>query len=304
MGCRKLRLRLFTFAAGVTAVLGFAAVPAAEAATSAPHSNNTASSLPYGLYQNGNDLQYSIDGSVPEYGIKYLGWDSNGTEPFDVTTANAAYNNGVEPFLELQPCTSPCNASGGGYSLVDIANGVYDSSLSAFNSSVAAWGHPLLLTFGHEMNGNWYPWGYQSFTPAQWIAAWDHVTSIINAPNVTWVWAPNINTSAYHPLSAYWPGSRHVGMCGLDGYLSNSTDTWSNTIAPSVAALQSVCRWKPWILAETGVNDTDANAVSQIDDLVDGATWSGADALMYFNKYNWLLTPDMESEFLSDVAGS
>lgn len=295
MRCRKLRPRILVLAAGVTALFG-SALPSAEAAT--------APSIPWGLYQPSNNLQYSLGSSVPNYGIKYLGWSSSGTEPFDVASANAAYNSNpsIEPFLELQPCTSPCTASGGGgYSLVDIANGKYDSSLSAFNSAVESWGHPLLMTFAHEMNGNWYPWGYQSFTPAQWIAAWDHVTSVINAPNVTWVWVPNINTSSYHPLSSYWPGASNVGICGIDGYLSYSTSTWSNTIASSVSALQTTCGAKPWILAETGVNDTDSNAVPQIDDLVNSASSSGASALFYFNKYNWLLTSAMQSEFLNDV---
>ena len=303
MGCLKLRLRILTLAAGVIALLGLA-LPAAEAATSASGAAATGSLLPWGLYQASNNLQYSLGSSVPNYGIEYYAWSSSGTESFDVASANAAYNSNpsIEPFLELQPCTSPCTATGGGgYSLVDIANGVYDSSLSAFNSAVESWGHPVRMTFAHEMNGNWYPWGYQSYTAAQWIAAWDHVTSIINAPNVTWVWAPNINTTAYHPLSSYWPGASNVGMCGIDGYLSSSTSTWSTTIAPSVSSLESTCRSKPWVLAETGVNDTDSNAVPQIDDLVKSARSSGASAIFYFDKYNWLLTSAMQSEFLNDV---
>lgn len=312
MGPRRFWLRIVTLAAGMVTVLGLA-MPAAEAATSAPNTSAatsasgraaTASPLPWGLYQASNNLQYSLGSSVPNYAIQYYGWSSSGTQSFDVTSANAAYNTNpsIEPFIELQPCASPCTASGGvGYSLVDIANGNYDSSLSAFNTAVNSWGHPLLLTFAHEMNGNWYPWGYQSYTAAQWIAAWDHVTSIINAPNVTWVWSPNINTTYYHPLSSYWPGASNVGMCAIDGYLSSGTSTWTNTLAASVSALKLTCGSKPWILAETGVNNTDSNAVSQIDDLVGNARSSGAGAIYYFDKYNWLLTSAMQSEFLSDV---
>jgi hypothetical protein len=55
------------------------------------------------------------------------------------------------------------------------------------------------------------------------------------------------------------------------------------------------------VLAETGVNDTDSNAVPQIDDLVNSARSSGASAIFYFDKYNWLLTSAMQSEFLNDV---
>ena len=52
----------------------------------------------------------------------------------------------------------------------------------------------MILSFGHEMNGNWYSWGNTNSTPAQFIAAWRHVVTVfraVGATNVKWLWAVN-----------------------------------------------------------------------------------------------------------------
>ena len=65
--------------------------------------------------------------------------------------------------------------------MTDIAAGKYDSYLTTIGAAVKAGGHPVWLTFAHEMNGTWYPWGIQAVTPAQWIAAWTHVVTTVRA---------------------------------------------------------------------------------------------------------------------------
>ena len=98
--------------------------------------------------------------------------------------------------------------------IADVIAGNCDTYLTDFADAAAAFGHPVLMTFDHEMNGSWYPWDATDggtstgVTPAQWIAAWNHVTSLISAiaPNVAWVWAPNIERGGF-AVSAFWPGS-------------------------------------------------------------------------------------------------
>ena len=51
-------------------------------------------------------------------------------------------------------------------SIAAIASGQYDGYLSAYAEAVRAYRRPVILSFGHEMNGNWYSWGYQN-TPVQ-----------------------------------------------------------------------------------------------------------------------------------------
>jgi hypothetical protein len=289
--------------AGLLVAGAAALMPAAEAPASvAARSPVPAAPLPLGLYQSSNNAQYSFP-VTPAYAIQYYGW----YEPFQTADAQAAWNAGTETFVELQTCGNPCNASTS-VPITNVISGTYDSYLVKFADAVAAFGHPVLLTFDHEMNGAWYPWGDTTITPAQWIAAWQHVTSIISsiAPNAVWVWAPNIEQGAA-PVGSYWPGNGyvdpHVDAVGLDGYFQNSGSTWANTFSQSVRDVMAASgAVYPFVVAETGVPSTDSNGVSQIDNLVAGARSVGAAALMYFDSgAKWSLTPAEQSELVNDV---
>ena len=60
-----------------------------------------------------------------------------------------------------------------------IASGSYDGYLSAYAEAVRAYRHPVILSFGHEMNGNWYSWGYRNTSPAVFVAAWRHIVQTL-----------------------------------------------------------------------------------------------------------------------------
>lgn len=275
----------------IVAVMPFSLVTAKASATA----------LPFGLFQVGNNLDYSFP-VTPGYAIQYYGWQ----ESFRTAEAQAAWDNGTETFAEMQTCGNPCYATG--VPIADVINGTYDNYLTTFANSVKSFHHPVLITFDHEMNGGWYPWGDTEISPGTWIRAWQHVTSLISsiAPNVRWVWAPNVEQGA-RSFAAYWPGigylNPHVSVIGLDGYLGQASCTWANTFARSVtdAELASGGRY-PFVVAETGVASTDPDSIWQLDDLVSGAKSSGAMALMYFDKGSvWSLTPAEQSDFIKDV---
>src|SRR5436305_837755 len=46
-----------------------------------------------------------------------------------------------------------------GAPLTSIIGGTYDSMITARAQAVKAFGQKFFLRWGHEMNGNWYPWG-------------------------------------------------------------------------------------------------------------------------------------------------
>ncbi len=172
------------------------------------------------------------------YDTHYYGWYVG----FQTAKAQADYDAGGETFVKLQTCGNPCGTTP--IPLANVTAGKYDTYLTSFANSVKAFGYPVLITFDHEMNGSWYNWGYggsEGVTPTQWIAAWDHVTSLIGsiASNATFVWAPNIEAGAVS-FAQYWPGSANVGAVGLDGYYGNTWANWSNSFAKSVADLQAL----------------------------------------------------------------
>jgi mannan endo-1,4-beta-mannosidase len=220
----------------------------------------------------------------------YSGW----VEPFNTSLAEGAYADGIETFVEMEPwnCGDHCQGTSVP-AMTDIAAGAYDSYLTSFGQAIETFGHPVLATFAHEMNGNWYPWGdggSEHTTPAQWIAAWDHVVTVINAQApglVTWVWAPNVEQVAA-PIAQYWPGAQYVGVVGLDGYFANDSDTYQSVFGQTVADVRALTSLPIWI-SETGVNQ-DATTATRVAALAAAAEASGLTGMLYFDKGSTTLT--------------
>jgi hypothetical protein len=231
----------------------------------------------------------------------YSGWN----EPFNASFARAAYADGIETFVEMEPWNCGSCASGSVPEMTDIASGGYDGYLTSFGQAIKAFGHPVLVTFAHEMNGGWYPWGYggtEQTTPAQWISAWDHVVTVVNAQApglVTWVWAPNVELGATS-IAQYWPGAQYVGEVGLDGYLSFDSATYQSEFGQTVADVRAITDLPIWI-TETGVNQDDS-AGDQLAALATALKVAGLTGMLYFDQGPAALNPE-EEQILADVIG-
>jgi hypothetical protein len=301
----------------IFAFVGWKALSSYASASTNTKTSTTLATVSYGLYQASNNLQYTIGASsLQKYAISYYGWG----ESLQTSQVLAAEKSGVEPFLELQTCTGGGCSPSTAVPLSSILNGTYNSYLNSFGSAIKATGKPVLLTFDHEMNGGtskncgWYPWNacYNNastgVTPLQWIQAWNQVTTAVNSTAgglACWVWAPNIEVGG-SAVSSYWSNSgvtaKNVCKVGVDGYYASSNSTWANTIGPSYKDIESVtARKHPFILAETGVANTNSNALSQIDSLVSNARAAGRLPIMYFDKYQWTMSTAMRARFLKDI---
>ncbi|MDA8323076.1 MAG: hypothetical protein M0030_25160, partial [Actinomycetota bacterium] len=73
---------------------------------------------------------------------------------------------GALPFIQLNPRHVRLTA---------IAAGKYDAQIRTYADAVRAFRCTVMISFGHEMNGWWYPWGRPDTTPATFIAAWRHI---------------------------------------------------------------------------------------------------------------------------------
>lgn len=230
----------------------------------------------------------------------YSGWG----EGFNTAFADAAYADHVETFAELEPWN--CSDCGGASipAMTAIAAGSYDSYLTSFGNQIRAFGHPVMLTFAHEMNASWYPWGdggSEHTTPAQWIAAWDHVVSVINAAApglVTWIWVPNVETGA-SAFASYWPGQRYVNAVGLDGYLGTDNVTFAMMFGQSLTDMRALTSLPIWI-AETGLNQ-DATTGSRLAAYVAAAHAAGVTGMLYFNTGGFALTTAQEDDMATAI---
>jgi beta-mannanase len=144
-----------------------------------------------------------------------------------------------------------------GTSVQAIASGSSDGYITQFAKAVRAFGLPVAISFGHEMNGNWYPWGSQATSAATFVAAWRHIHNLFRAAgatNVIWVWNPNVISAAPGvPLRPYWPGSGYVDWVGVTGYFGTTgPDTFSDVFGPTMQQIRQFTG-KPFIIAETSV---------------------------------------------------
>ncbi len=141
--------------------------------------------------------------------------------------------------------------------LAAIASGRYDGYLSSYAEAVRAYRHPVILSFGHEMNGFWYPWGYGHTSPGVFVAAWRHIVRLFRAAgadNVTWLWTVNVIHDAQHGRipspDPWWPGSSYVTWVGIDGYYFSPSGTFAPLFGPTIAAVRELTR-DPILVAET-----------------------------------------------------
>jgi mannan endo-1,4-beta-mannosidase len=215
-------------------------------------------------------------------------------EPFQVSFASAAAKHGATTLVQLDPTTGFKAIS-----LASIAAGAYDSYLRSYAAAVRAFRTKVIISFGHEMNGNWYSWGNQQTSPKSFVAAWRHIVSVfrgVGAENVTWLWTVNIINKTV-PIPApgpWWPGSSYVNWVGVDGYYYSPSSTFASVFGPTIVAVRALTS-DPIIITETGAAQA-AGQPAKIGDLFSGIQAYGLLGFVWFDKndvhqgLNWRLT--------------
>ena len=259
-----------------------------------------------GVFESGSDQSWApveafatAVGRQPDIVLNYSSW----FERFQRAFAERAAAHGAIPMIQLQPFN---------ISLAEIVAGRYDTYLRSYASAVRSYGRPVILSFAHEMNGNWYSWGYPHVSPVLWVAAWRHVVSLfraLGATNVTWLWAPNAEEPGTPSLRAYWPGARYVTWVGLDGYLTTWSETFSSVFGASIAAIRRLTA-QPLLIAETAVGPV-AGQVAKIGEIFSGMRQDRLLGIVWFDvaqhggitRQDWRLegNPAALAEFRGEV---
>ncbi len=211
-------------------------------------------------------------GVKPGIVVYYSRWNN----PFSTSFARTAWDHDAYVLVQLEPKD---------VSLASIAAGGSDAYLRSYADAVVAFGHPVILSFGHEMNGTWYSWGYGHASPAMFVAAWRHVVRVFRAAgaaNVTWLWTVNTIQGASSSLSQWWPGAAWVDWTGIAGYYYRSTDTFGSVFGSTIAGIRTFSS-APLLIAETAVGTT-ANRESQIDALFAGVRAERLAGVVWFDE--------------------
>jgi mannan endo-1,4-beta-mannosidase len=254
-----------------------------------------------GVYARGVPRTYSaVDnfaastGVDPNVAVYYSGWG----ERFEAGFARQARDRGAVPLVQIDPVN---------IRLFAIADGSYDKYLATYAAAVRSFGSPVILSFGHEMNGWWYSWGHYHSSSAEFVAAWRHIVTLFRrhgARNVTWLWTVNIihrDRGIANP-APWWPGSSYVTWIGIDGYYYEPTWTFASLFGPTISAVHMLARHPiPILISETGAKPvTDQSA--KIVNLFSGIRSYGLLGFVWFDAKGWqLASPAAVATFRSEA---
>jgi len=216
--------------------------------------------------------------------------------PLPVAELRAVAAGGAEPEITWEPWDPRQGTDQPGYSLAAISAGAHDAYITSWARAAAAYGQPLMLRWGHEMNGTWYPWApaVNGGTPAAYIAAYRHVHDLFRAAgatNVSWVWSPNVVQGQPTPLAQLYPGPGYVDVIGIDGYNGGSDvssmggwRTPQEVFAATLAAVGQLAPTTPVVVNETGSSENGGNKAAWIAQLFDYlATATPVSGLFWFD---------------------
>lgn len=224
--------------------------------------------------------------------------------------------------------------------LQSVVAGKHDEYLRKFARDAQAFGRPLFLRWGHEMNGDWYQWsgtknnGAKLDTfgnpatpdgPELFVAAYQHIHDIFEqagASNVLWVWCPNVVMTGtlgaeWNNIANYYPGDHYVDWLCVDGYNWGTLQDWSHwqtfdeVFRPTYDQLRAIDSHKPIMIGETASTETGGDKAAWIKDAFARLTtaYPQVRAITWFNvnkETDWRIDSSPESlrAFRAAVNGS
>lgn len=184
------------------------------------------------------------------------------------------------PFVRLMPRSSYEFGPDPVYKLQAIIDGKFDKELRKWARMAKKYGGPLLVEFGVEMNGNWFPWsgywngggktdgygnpGYPD-GPERFRDAYRHIIDIFRSEgafNITWFFhadARSFPTTEWNKIKYYYPGDDYMDWVGLSSYgvlFPENREDWisfKDKFLPAYHQIKEFAPDKPLAVLEFGV---------------------------------------------------
>ena len=142
-------------------------------------------------------------------------------------------------------------------SVAAIAAGGYSIYLRHFADAVKGMKARIAISVGHEMNGNWYPWGWHHVPAATFVKAWRVIHDAFAQRRCQECdlgldcELPGASPSA-NP-APWWPGNAYVNWVGIDSHYLRPTDTFANVYGTTITAQSGKFTADPVLIAETAI---------------------------------------------------
>jgi len=162
-----------------------------------------------------------------------------GEQNFPADNLNVIWRHGSLPLVFWSPWDRPYEEDHGPdkFSLTEILAGRWDAYIDRWADGARSFGHPMIVVFGVEMNGTWFPWSGAYYGGAEWDKdlnnwkgpetfrkAYRYVVDRVRArgaSNIKWMFHTNNYPYPYETWNcapAYYPGSDYVDWLGLSVY--------------------------------------------------------------------------------------
>jgi beta-mannanase len=203
-----------------------------------------------------------------------------GEQDFPSKSLSVIWEHKSLPLVFWSPWDRPYEQDKGPdrFSLKTILAGQWDRYIDQWADSAREFGKPFIVSFGNEMNGDWFPWSGVFYGADEWNEerqnwqgpetfkeAFRYVVKRVRARgahNIQWMF--HVNNYSY-PLDtwnfapAYYPGAEYVDWLGLSVYGQQFKDEPNPDIPPLVDwPYQELCGLdpkKPIMIAEWATGD-------------------------------------------------
>lgn len=208
-----------------------------------------------------------------------------GEQSFPTKSLHIVSRYGALPLILWSPWDKPYVEEQGPdrFSLDSIESGQWDRYIETWADAAKAHAQPILVSWGLEMNGSWFPWsgiycgkrqdgtsssipGAPAAGPEQFKRVFRHVVNLVRARGARNIlWGFHCNNFSYpleswNTFAAYFPGSEYVDWLGLSVYgMQFSKDPWVSFHEAMDRAYGEICEidpHKPLIVAEWGVAES------------------------------------------------
>jgi hypothetical protein len=200
------------------------------------------------------------------------------------------------------------------YTLQRIIDGAFDADLTTWFTAARDASIPMLVEFGTEVNGDWFPWngrwngggtttGYGdpelADGPERFRDAYRHLVELARgagASDLTWVFHVNGDSwprRAWNTPSAYYPGDDYVDWIGVSIYGSQRADEYYGSfrrlLDEACPALCSLSVDKPiavleWGIAQRPSHGTKAGWIRNALRALRNGRWSRVKAVSYWHE--------------------
>lgn len=220
------------------------------------------------------------------FSVKWQNANTGAYQQFDPRLLDQFRTRGIMPGLNWDASKgSALNKNQLNFSWQAITSGKHDTYITQSAKAVASYHYPFIMRVFEEMDGNWYPWGYNvngNTNPADFVSAWKHIVDIFRkegATNVQFAWCLAANILTPSRISQYgdilkqlYPGDNYVDWVALDGYSNlggENLGSLQNVFQPSYQFLKSFTH-RPMMFFEVGVTENPNDPMAKANWITQG----------------------------------